>query len=157
LKHLNDLRCINLLGSRCFLPTCIGRCCCRRCCCCSAVPHLQHVPLLPETIRRLLLPPYMQTHVTYLKADRQHGAAELAGYVLQALLAAERHGRAPRPASLLPDPPRQQQRQHCLAAAAAAAAAAGGDAAVLILSENTSITNTTSSSSSRCEACAAHI
>lgn len=49
----------------------------------SGVPHLQHVPLLPETVRRLLLPPYMATHVQYLKSDRQHGAAELAAYVLQ--------------------------------------------------------------------------
>lgn len=50
---------------------------------CSAVPHMQHVPLLPETVRRLLLPPYMATHVQYLKEDRSHGAAELAAYVLQ--------------------------------------------------------------------------
>lgn len=49
----------------------------------SAVPHMQHVPLLPETVRRLLLPPYLATHVQYLKEDRQHGAAELAAYVLQ--------------------------------------------------------------------------
>jgi len=54
---------------------------------CSAVPHLQHVPLLPETVRRLLLPPYMANHVQYIKSDRQHGAAELAAYVLQALRA----------------------------------------------------------------------
>lgn len=51
---------------------------------CSAVSQLAcHVPLLPETVRRLLLPPYMAHHVQYLKADRQHGAAELAAYVLQ--------------------------------------------------------------------------
>lgn len=54
---------------------------------CSAVPHLQHVPLLPETVRRLLLPPYMANHVQYIKSDRQHGAAELAAYVLHALRA----------------------------------------------------------------------
>lgn len=31
----------------------------------------------------MLLPPYMAHHVQYLQADRQHGAAELAAYVLQ--------------------------------------------------------------------------
>lgn len=49
----------------------------------SMVPQLLHVPLLPETVRRLLLPPYMAQHVLYLKSDRSHGAAELAAYVLQ--------------------------------------------------------------------------
>jgi hypothetical protein len=59
------------------------------------VPQLQHVPLLPETVRRLLLPPYMAHHVQYLKADRQHGAAELAAYVLQVrvLTLEAKHGR----------------------------------------------------------------
>lgn len=47
------------------------------------MPQLQHVPLLPETVRRLLLPPYMAQHVQYLKDNRSHGAAELATYVLQ--------------------------------------------------------------------------
>jgi uncharacterized membrane protein len=55
---------------------------------CSALAQLQHVPLLPETLRRLLLPPYMQMHVQYIKTDRQHGASELSAYVLQALRAA---------------------------------------------------------------------
>ncbi|KAF8071226.1 SAD2 [Scenedesmus sp. PABB004] len=54
----------------------------------SAIKELPHVPLLPETVRRLLLPQYMQVHVDYLRQDRAHGAAELAAYVLQALRAA---------------------------------------------------------------------
>jgi uncharacterized membrane protein len=61
------------------------------CCLCSALAQLQHVPLLPETLRRLLLPPYMQMHVQYIKTDRQHGASELSAYVLQALRAAIAH------------------------------------------------------------------
>jgi uncharacterized membrane protein len=54
----------------------------------SALAELHHVPLLPETLRRLLLPTYMQMHVQYIKTDRQHGASELSAYVLQALRAA---------------------------------------------------------------------
>lgn len=52
---------------------------------CSLISQLQHVPLLPETVLRLLLPPYMQQHVDYLTTDRQHGAAQLAAYVLNSI------------------------------------------------------------------------
>lgn len=58
---------------------------------CSGIPQLDHVPLLPDTVRRLLLPPYMQQHVDYLKCDRQHGAAQLAAYVLTAVKAVLLH------------------------------------------------------------------
>jgi hypothetical protein len=44
---------------------------------------LPHVPLLPETLRRLVLPRYMAAHVEYLASDRAHGAAELADYTVQ--------------------------------------------------------------------------
>jgi hypothetical protein len=113
------------------------------------VPHLQHVPLLPETVRRLLLPPYLQTHVSYIKADRQHGAAELAAYVLQAIRAAVLHEErtapldpaAARPLNSSssssssggmtwqppPLPPQQQAVTPAASAAAAAAAAAAAD------------------------------
>eukprot|EP00879_Flechtneria_rotunda_P003988 GHRR01004228.1.p1 GENE.GHRR01004228.1~~GHRR01004228.1.p1 ORF type:complete len:360 (+),score=125.10 GHRR01004228.1:765-1844(+) len=57
----------------------------------SAIAQLQHVPLLPETLDCLLLPSYMQQHVDYLKADRNHGAAQLAAYVLQACKRAAMH------------------------------------------------------------------
>lgn len=78
-----------LAGSSEPIPCWRPACACAACC--SEVPQLAHVPLLPETVRRLLLPPYMASHVAYLKSDRQHGAAELAAYVLQALAAAQEH------------------------------------------------------------------
>uniref|UniRef100_A0A383WBQ4 Nudix hydrolase domain-containing protein n=1 Tax=Tetradesmus obliquus TaxID=3088 RepID=A0A383WBQ4_TETOB len=65
----------------------------------SALAQLHHVPLLPETLRRLLLPPYMQMHVQYIKTDRQHGASELSAYVLQALRAAIAHEERSAPSS----------------------------------------------------------
>jgi hypothetical protein len=50
---------------------------------CSELGRLPHVPLLQETLRRLVLPPYMAAHVEHLAADRVHGAAELAAYTVQ--------------------------------------------------------------------------
>lgn len=44
---------------------------------------MPHVPLLLETLRRLVLPPYMAVHINHLATDRVHGAAELAGYAVQ--------------------------------------------------------------------------
>ena len=44
---------------------------------------MPHVPLLLETLRRLVLPRYMAVHVEHLAADRVHGAAELAAYAIQ--------------------------------------------------------------------------
>ena len=41
------------------------------------------MPLLPETLRRLVLPPYMAVHADHLANDRVHGAAELAAYTVQ--------------------------------------------------------------------------
>ena len=50
---------------------------------CSELGSLPHVPLLLETLRRLVLPRYMAVHVEHLRRDRVHGAAELADYTVQ--------------------------------------------------------------------------
>lgn len=50
----------------------------------SELGKLPHVPLLQETLRRLVMPPYMAAHVDHLASDRVHGAAELAAYAVQA-------------------------------------------------------------------------
>lgn len=84
------------------------------------------MPLLPETMRRLLLPPYMQQHIDYLKEDRQHGAAQLAAYVVSAVRAALAHEEntvqrtsssnsssscVPPPLAVVADAEQQQQQQ----------------------------------------------
>jgi hypothetical protein len=79
---------------------------------CSELAALPTVPLLSETLSRLVLPPSMQQHVDYLKNDRDHGAAQLAAYVVQAFR--EQH---------------QLHHREDAPAAAAAAAAAGQTAA----------------------------
>jgi hypothetical protein len=50
----------------------------------AELPLLPHVPLLQETLRRVVLPQHMQAHVDHLEQDRAHGAAELAAYTVQA-------------------------------------------------------------------------
>ncbi|GBF95237.1 hypothetical protein Rsub_07952 [Raphidocelis subcapitata] len=57
----------------------------------AELPSLPHVPLLQETLRRLVLPPYMRAHVEHLAQDRAHGAAELAAYAVQAFGAVAAH------------------------------------------------------------------
>ncbi len=49
----------------------------------SELEELPTVPLLPETLLRVVLPAHLQKHVDALEADREHGAAELAEQVLQ--------------------------------------------------------------------------
>ena len=51
----------------------------------SALPTLQHVPQLPETAARVLPGPALHAALQWLQADRAHGAAELANFVLDAL------------------------------------------------------------------------
>lgn len=57
------------------------------------LPCLSHVPLLPETLGRVVLPQYMQCHVDSLVANRYSGAAELAQMVLQMMDAVEKYER----------------------------------------------------------------
>jgi hypothetical protein len=94
---------------------------------CSALAQLQHVPVLPETLRRLLLPPYMQMHVQYIKTDRQHGASELSAYVLQALRAAIAHEERSAPPSKGSSPSTTAAVAASPLAAEAAAAADGSN------------------------------
>jgi hypothetical protein len=54
---------------------------------CRELCGLPHVPLLPETLSRVLLPPSLQQHLDYLVQDREHGAAQLAAYVVEAFAA----------------------------------------------------------------------
>jgi hypothetical protein len=42
------------------------------------VASLDHVPLLPKTLERVLLPAHLQRHLEAFRKDRSHGAAELA-------------------------------------------------------------------------------
>lgn len=51
----------------------------------SVLPTLQHVPQLPETAARVLPDPPLEAALQWLEADRAHGAAELASFVLDAM------------------------------------------------------------------------
>jgi hypothetical protein len=54
---------------------------------CRELCGLPYVPLLPETLSRVLLPPSLQHHLDYVAQDREHGAAQLAAYVVEAFAA----------------------------------------------------------------------
>lgn len=51
----------------------------------DALHALQTVPLLAETLARVALPPSQATALERIAADRSHGAAELAVWVLDTL------------------------------------------------------------------------